>query len=160
MKSFARRGLLLLAASFALHAVNAQQAAPAASAAARAPAFKAHVLSRAEFDALLARPESVLLIDLRRPDELTNIGGFPVYLSIQLADLEKQLAFIPRDRTLVTVSNHAGRAGRAADLLAERGFRVAGAIGAQTYEEQGGKLTRIAPRTPATAAVQSGAPST
>src|SRR4051812_49781662 len=111
----------------------------------KAPAFKAHVLSRTELDALLAKPEKVLLIDVRRPDELTAIGGFPVYLSIQLADLEKSLGFIPKDRTLVTVSNHAGRGGRAADLLANHGFKVAGTVGAQNYEQQGGTLVRLAP---------------
>jgi len=43
----------------------------------------------------------------------------------------------------VTVSNHAARGGRAADLLASKGFKVLGTIGAQNYEEQGGKLTKI-----------------
>ncbi|HTE40022.1 MAG TPA: rhodanese-like domain-containing protein, partial [Steroidobacteraceae bacterium] len=78
---------------------------------------KAHVLSRAELDALLAKPGQLLIVDVRRPDELISIGGFPVYLSIQAADLEKHLAYLPKDRTIVTVSNHAGRAKRAVDLL-------------------------------------------
>ncbi len=87
---------------------------------------------------------------MRRPDELSSIGSFPVYLSIQAADLEKSLAFIPKDRTLVTVSNHAGRAGKAADLLASKGFKVAGAVGAENYEKEGGKLAHIvAPAKPA-----------
>jgi len=113
-----------------------------------APAFKAHALTRPELDALLATPEKVLIIDVRRPDELTAIGGFPVYLSIQLADLENKLAFIPKDRQIVTVSNHAARAGKAADLLASKGFKVAGAVGAQTYEADGGTLLHITPPPP------------
>lgn len=116
----------------------------------KAPASKAHVLSRAEPDALLAKPDRVSLIDVRRPDEVTAIGGFPVYLSVQLNELEKSLAWIPKDRTLVTVSNHAGRGGRAADLLAGKGFKVAGTVGAQTYEQEGGKIAHIP--TPVTAA--------
>jgi len=108
---------------------------------------KAHILSRAELDALLATPEQIVIVDVRRPDELTSIGGFPVYLSIQSADLEKRLAYIPRDRTVVTVSNNAGRAGRAADLLAAKGFKVAGAIGAKKYEAEGGTLAKVAPPT-------------
>lgn len=112
----------------------------------------AHILSNAEIDKLLAQPDKVLLIDVRRPDELTSIGGFPVYLSIQQADLEKSLKWIPKDRTLVTVSNHAGRAGKAADLLSGKGFKVAGAVGAQTYEQAGGKLTKIEPKAAATTA--------
>jgi rhodanese-related sulfurtransferase len=123
---------------------------PLASAAeaTQAPAFKAHALTRAELDALLATPEKILIIDVRRPDELTAIGGFPVYLSIQLADLEKSLAFIPKDRQIITVSNHAARAGKAADLLISKGFKVAGAAGAQTYEADGGTLAHITPPPP------------
>ena len=105
---------------------------------------KTPVLTRAQFEQLLAKPEKLVIIDVRRPDEVTAIGGVPVYLSIQLADLDKSLGWIPRDRKVVTVSNHAGRAGKAADLLAAHGFKVAGRIGVQTYEQDGGKLTHIA----------------
>jgi rhodanese-related sulfurtransferase len=106
---------------------------------------KAKKLTRAEFDALLARPDRILLIDVRRPDEISSIGGFAVYLSIQSDDLQNRLDAIPRDRTIITVSNHAVRAGTAADLLAAHGFRVAGAIGAQIYESEGGKLVKVIP---------------
>ena len=102
-------------------------------------------LNKAQIDALLAKPEQLLIIDVRRPDELTKIGGFPVYLSVQSKELENSLASIPKDRKIVTVSNHAGRAGVAGDLLATKGYNVVGAIGVQNYEEEGGKLTRIAP---------------
>ena len=105
-------------------------------------------LTRAEFDALRADPSKLLVLDVRRPDELTSIGGFGVYLSIQAADLEKSLAWIPKDRTIVTVSNHASRAVRAADLLTKNGFTVAGAIGAQDYESEGGTLAKISPPAP------------
>jgi rhodanese-related sulfurtransferase len=115
------------------------------------PDFRAHVLTREELDKLLARPQNLLVVDVRRPDEITKIGGLPVYLSIQLSDLEKSLAWIPKGRTIVTVSNHAKRAGTAADLLASKGFKVAGAAGVQTYEQDGGKLTKIVPPAPSTA---------
>ena len=145
---------ILAAASVAVSACAVEPAAkpaspttsPAASPAANpATPFKplSHELARAEFEQLLTKPNELLIIDLRRPDELTRIGGFPVYLSIQAKDLEQQIAWIPKDRTIVTVSNHAARSGRAADLLTARGFKVAGLLGAQTYEEQGGKLTKI-----------------
>jgi len=104
---------------------------------------KTPVLTRAQFDQLLAKPEQLLIVDVRRPDEQTSIGSFPVYLSVQLADLEKSVAWIPKDRKVVAVSNHAGRAGRAADLLASKGFNVVGRIGVQTYEEEGGRIAHI-----------------
>jgi rhodanese-related sulfurtransferase len=114
-------------------------------------ASKAKILTRAEFDALVAKPGRVLLIDVRRPTEIAMNGGFPVYLNIQAADLEKHLAEIPKDKPLVLVSNHAHRAGIAADLLDSKGFKIAGAIGAQVYESQGGTLVKYGPEKPAPA---------
>ncbi|PUA29563.1 MAG: sulfurtransferase [Cellvibrio sp. 79] len=129
--------LVVAAPGFAQDATKTAQ--PAAKYEAKSPK-----LNRVQIEKLLANPEQLVLIDLRRPDELSRIGGFAVYLSIQLADLEKNLAFIPKDRTIVTVSNHAGRALRGADLLAEKGFNVAGAAGIQDYEEEGGWVNRVA----------------
>jgi rhodanese-related sulfurtransferase len=128
---------LLAATAFGQTAEGSKKADAAKTEA--AATSKAHVLSVAELDKLLEQPSKLLFIDVRRPDEVSTIGGFPVYLSIQLKELEKSLAWIPKDRVLVTVSNHAGRAGKAADLLASKGFKVAGAVGADTYEKAGGK---------------------
>jgi rhodanese-related sulfurtransferase len=113
------------------------------------PAIKAKILTRQEFDALVAKPGRVLLLDVRRPTEIATNGGFPVYLNIQAADLDKHLAEIPKDRPLVTVSNHAHRAGLAADFLERKGFKIAGAIGAQVYESEGGTLVKYEPMKPA-----------
>ena len=140
---------IAFAAALAAGVTLAAQQPPArqsATAQQEAPAFKAKKLSRTDFDTLLKAPARVLVIDVRRPEEVQSIGGFPVYLSVQAGDLQKQFAAIPKDRTIITVSNHASRAGRAADLLAENGFTVAGAIGAQDYEAEGGTLVKIAPR--------------
>lgn len=120
-------------------------------AAALAPAqqkTQAKVLKRAELDALLAKPGDILLIDVRQPDEISKNGGFPVYLNIQMNALQTSLSWIPKDRRIIAVSNHAHRGAEAADILTRAGFKVAGAVGAQTYEEEGGKLTKIAPRPP------------
>ena len=149
------RNLLIATVLFAAPAAFAQPAAPATTE--KAPAFKAHVLSRVEFDDLLKHPAQVLIIDVRRPDEVTSKGGFPVYLSAQISDLESSLAWIPKDRKIVTVSNHAARAGKAADLLASKGYKVAGAVGVELYEKDGGTLTRIPiPPAPANVAATTG----
>ena len=132
--------LMLVAATFAFgQAGNGKQAAPKS---------QAKVLTRAEIDDLLSKPDQVLIVDVRRPDEVKDIGGFPVYLSVQIGDLKKSLAFIPKDRTIIALSNHAARGGRAADILAKAGFKVAGAAGAEDYEAQGGTLTKIVPPPP------------
>jgi rhodanese-related sulfurtransferase len=144
---------ILLASTLVAAAPFAYSADAPAAAHAVAPASKAHILSREELDKLLAQPTKTLVIDVRRPDEVSSIGGLPVYLSIQAKDLESSTAWIPKDRTLVLVSNHAGRAGKAADLLAAKGFKVAGAAGVQLYEKDGGTLTHLAkPAATATAA--------
>ena len=109
----------------------------------KGPASQAKVLTRAEIDDLLTKPDQVLIIDVRRPDEVKDIGGFPVYLSIQINDLPNRLNWIPKDRTIIALSNHAARGGRAADILTKAGFKVAGAAGAEDYEAQGGTLTKI-----------------
>lgn len=139
--------LLIFAAPIAFGAAESakKQGAPSA---AQTYKPKSPQLHRAELDALLAKPDQLLIIDLRRPDEVSSIGGFPVYLSIQADQLENSLAFIPKDRAIVTVSNHAGRSGKSADLLASKGYKVAGYVGAQYYEEEGGKLTKIASPAP------------
>lgn len=136
--------IAILAAATALAQTGGAGAAPG-----KAAPSKAKVLSRAEFDDLLSRPDRILLLDLRRPDEVSTNGGFAVYLSIQIGELEKHLSEIPKDRMIITVSNHANRASRAADLLSSKGFNVAGAVGAQTYESAGGKLVKIEPPKPA-----------
>jgi rhodanese-related sulfurtransferase len=158
---------LPLAAALSLSALTAQaQQAPAAPAAA-APAasaaayvappwtYKTKQLSRNDVDKLVGNPKKLLVIDVRRPDEISKYGTLPVYLNVQINDLPDALDYIPRDRVIVTVSNRAHRAGAAGDLLTSKGFKVAGALGSEDYREAGGTIFKIpvpAPRTPAPAA--------
>jgi len=101
-------------------------------------------LDRDQIDKLLGHPEKILFIDVRRPDELTKVGGFPIYLSIQINNLPESLSYIPKDRKIITVSNRAHRAGDAGDLLISKGFKVAGAAGVLDYQDQGGSLLKVA----------------
>lgn len=140
-----------LTLALAVTAAHAAEEVKAAAPAAQAYNYKTPKLNRQQLDAVLAKPSQLVVIDLRRPDELTKIGGLPVYLSIQSKDVEKSLDYIPKDRNIITVSNHAGRAGAAGDLLTSKGYKVVGAVGVQNYEEEGGKLTKIEPPAPKTA---------
>lgn len=142
---------LAAAALLGLASLTHGQTPPAAPASAAAAEYKYKTprLKAADVDALLARPDKLLVLDLRRPDELIKYGSFPVYLNIQNSELEKQLAYLPRDRVILTVSNHAQRAGRAGDILTEKGFKVAGAVGSEDYEHEGGKaVAHIQPPQP------------
>jgi rhodanese-related sulfurtransferase len=139
MQHLIARTTAALAITLASISAFAQQA-PAASASQSQPwKYKTKRLNQAEVDALLAKPETVLFLDVRRPDELIKYGSFPVFINVQNQDLEKHLAYLPKDRAIVTVSNHAQRAGAAGDLLASRGFTIAGAAGSEDYEHEGGK---------------------
>jgi rhodanese-related sulfurtransferase len=146
--------MLGLATSFAF----AQQGAAVSNAAAPGTdvwKYNSKRLTSAEVDALLAKPEKLVVIDVRRPDELTAKGSFPVYLNIQTRDIEKSLAYIPKDRAIITVSNHAHRAGAVGDLLTSKGFKVAGAAGSEDYEAQGGKaVVKVVPPPPKAVAQQ------
>ncbi|BBJ00507.1 hypothetical protein FGKAn22_21990 [Ferrigenium kumadai] len=114
--------------------------------------YKTQRLSRVQLDKLLGHPEKLLFIDVRRPDEVSKVGGFPIYLSVQAKSIEESLDYIPKGRTIVTVSNRAHRAGAVADFLSAHGYKVAGAVGTKDYEEQGGTVTRIAVPAPKPAA--------
>ena len=137
LKAILAAAVLLITANLAL----AQQPAPASQ------PISAK-LNRQQVDGLLTYPDQVLIVDVRRPDEIGTIGGFATYLSVQAKDIDSGAVFIPRDRTLITVSNHAGRALKAADALVAKGFKVAGAVGAQDYEAEGGKLSKISAPAP------------
>jgi rhodanese-related sulfurtransferase len=137
IRTLASAALLLVASG----AMAQQVSAPGVTVAAPSISSK---LSRNQLDGLLAYPGQVLIVDVRRPDEIGSVGGFGAYLGIQLRDLDAYAVFIPRERTIITVSNHAGRALKAADALLAKGYKVAGAVGAQDYEAEGGKLSKTA----------------
>ena len=143
--------LVLFAAAFTSTAASAQTNAanPAAAQQAQAWKYKTKRLSAAEVDALLAKPESIVVLDVRRPDELIRYGSFPAFLNIQYRDLDKHLAYLPKDRAILAVSNHAQRAGAAGDALAVKGYKIAGATGSEDYEQEGGKaVAHIQPPPP------------
>jgi len=170
---------LITPLALSLPAVAQEAAAPVSPAAEAASAPKPYVappwtyktkqLSRNDVDKLLGNPKKLLVIDVRRPDELTKYGSLPVFLNVQLKDLPVALDYIPRDRVIVTISNRAHRAGVAGDLLSQAGFKVAGALGSEDYREAGGNVIKVtapvrtaaAPATPApTAAVTTTAAAT
>ncbi len=128
-----------LALSTSLVAIMPGASALAQQAPATTPAATPK-LDKARIDALLSTPDKVVFIDVRRADEISALGGLPVFLNIQISELDRFLAFIPRDRQVVTVSNHAGRAAKAGALLAAKGFNVVGVVGVEDYAAEGGSL--------------------
>lgn len=138
---------LAIGSTVAFAQAAASAPSPAASGAYVAPpwTYKTKQLSRNDVDKLLGAPKKLLIVDLRRPDELVKYGSFPVYLNLQVKDLPELLEFIPKDRAILTVSNRAHRAGAAGDILTAAGYKVAGAIGSEDYREAGGTITKVSP---------------
>lgn len=138
--------------AFAQAAASAPAAAASGAYVAPPWTYKTKQLSRNDVDKLLGNPKKLLIIDLRRPDELVKYGSFPAYLNLQVKDLPELLEFIPKDRVILTVSNRAHRAGAAGDILTAAGYKVAGAIGSEDYREAGGTITKHVPPTPTASA--------
>jgi rhodanese-related sulfurtransferase len=160
-----KKSVLAIALGLTMSAAFAQQGAPASNGAipaAKVWKYQTKELSRDQLDEWLAKPGQVVFLDLRRPDELIKYGSFPAFLNIQNKDLEKHLAYIPKDRAIITVSNHAIRAGAAGDLLTAKGYKVVGAAGSEDYEKEGGtavsKITAPPPRVASVATAQEAAP--
>jgi gluconolactonase len=125
------------AAAVPLASMGAPAAGQAAPAATQADAPS---LSREQVDQLLTAPDRVTFIDVRRADEIAATGSVPAYLNIPASEIDRFLAYIPRDRQVVTISNRAGRAKRTAAILAAQGYQVAGVFGVVDYAEAGGTL--------------------
>ena len=119
MKFFQTRTLAAIAATalsaaflpatpaFAQTAAVAPAAAASASAYVAPPwTYKTRQLSRNDVDKLLGNPKKLLIIDVRRPDELTKNGSFPVYLSVQIKDLPEAWAARYASDLGVKVPNH------------------------------------------------------
>src|SRR4051812_44500231 len=93
MKVFSNVLAGVMFAATSISRVQAAEAETAKPAAAEAHPYTAKTpkLNRAQVDNLLAKPDQLVIVDVRRPDELGSIGGFPAYLSIQSKELEKNL---------------------------------------------------------------------
>lgn len=147
------RGVLAAMMLMGLAGMGAAPVAAQSAPAAQAATATAPSLTREQIDQLIAAPGDVVFIDVRRADEIAAIGSVPVFLNIQASELDRFAGYIPRDRRIVTLSNHAGRARRAAAWLSGQGYTVIGAVGVEDYAAQGGTLYGRTFLTPAIAGV-------
>lgn len=83
----------------------------------------------------MQRPRCVLL-DVREPRELAEVGAIDGSINIPLSQLEQRLQEIPKDRTVVAICHRGLRAAKAAALLARNGYRAEGAIGMLAWKEK------------------------
>ena len=77
---------------------------------------------------------NVILLDVREPKEIEEIGGYDGAINIPMPQLEKRLGELPKDKAILTACGGGGRASRAAALLEKNGFKVAGFCGLRGYK--------------------------
>jgi rhodanese-related sulfurtransferase len=106
------------------------------TASAPAPARSGPEAPRAEGDRLaeLVDSDAYLLLDVRSPEEIAELGTVEGYLNIPIEELAERLDEVPRDRPILTGCNGGNRAARAAALLEANGFGVVAYCGLRDYE--------------------------
>jgi rhodanese-related sulfurtransferase len=86
-----------------------------------------------EIDRMLADGRAVLL-DVREPREVEDLGTIPGAIRIPFFELERRMKELPKDRVILTACNTGtGRAPRAAALLEKHGYTVGGFCGLRDY---------------------------
>ncbi len=66
--------------------------------------------------------EKVMLLDVREPKELAELGTLKGYINIPLGQIEQRLAEIPKEGKLLVFCNRAHRAATAAETLQKNGY--------------------------------------
>jgi rhodanese-related sulfurtransferase len=85
---------------------------------------------------LLDKPQDVLFIDVREPNEIAVTGTLKGALTIPVGQLEERLKEVPKDKPVVAFCRRGGRATRAANLLDQRGYKTVGVFGLEEYHEK------------------------
>ena len=84
----------------AFAAAGCQQEGPPGGAGAVPPEDKPPRIAAADLDGLME--EDALLLDVREPKELEELGTLEGYVNIPIGQLEQRLDELPRDRLIVT----------------------------------------------------------
>ena len=96
---------LLVVATAAVGAMAAQQnppPAPAPSATQQMPAMPEDRRVQVEnIDTVMSKGDTILL-DVRDPKEIDQLGGYEGAINIPLPELEKRLGELPKDKTILT----------------------------------------------------------
>ncbi len=92
-------------------------------------------ISSEEVVKLLEKPQDVVFIDVREPDEIAESGTLRGALTIPVGQLEERLKEVPKDKPVVAFCRRGGRATRASNLLDEKGYKTVGIFGFEEYHD-------------------------
>ncbi len=78
------------------------------------------------------------LLDVRQPEEIAT-GKIPGAVSIPLAEVESRLLDIPKNKSIVTVCAHGGRAAATMFFLKDKGYKNVRTLlgGTEAWKEAG-----------------------
>jgi rhodanese-related sulfurtransferase len=124
---------LLVVAAVAGLAASQQQSPPATPDQKAATMSEDKRVKMEDIDSVMSKDDTILL-DVREPKEIEELGGYEGAINIPITQLENRLGELPKDKTILTACNSGGRAGRAAALLEKNGFKVAGFCGLKGYK--------------------------
>lgn len=54
-----------------------------------------------DIDSVMSKPD-VVLLDVREPKEIQELGGYEGAINIPIGQLEKRLGELPKDKTILT----------------------------------------------------------
>lgn len=114
-----------------------------------------------EIDRLLEQGK-LLVLDVREPKEIEELGGVEHALNIPIGQLEQRLGELPADRVILTACNGGGRAARAGALLERHGIPTIGFCGLSDYtgpKKVAPTRPPAVPKSPAAPSAPSGSPS-
>ncbi len=93
------------------------------------PQSNVEQIEPAELRQRLETDHSLLLVDVRWPDEYQREGHIPHARLLPLVHLARRSNELPPDRPLVLICRSGNRSQTACEQLAEQGFRVANLVG-------------------------------
>ena len=103
------------------------------------------LLTPEELKKLIDEKAKFFFLDVREPKELEELGTVDGYVNIPLSQLEKRVGEIPKDVRIVSACARGVRAKKAADILANNGYKQISLCAMMQYREKGYPL--IYPKT-------------
>ena len=125
------RRLILVAALLAIPSIYAQE---------KFAKSDAKQLTTDDIKKLVDSKAKMVVVDVREPDELEKLGTLEGVMNIPLGQVESRWSEVPKDVPLVVLCNRGARAGKAADVFKEHGYKDVSYGGLREWKARGWDL--------------------